>query len=82
MILHVRSYPAWRVRVNGQPAGTLPKREDGLMAVPVPAGPVRLTVDWAATSDVLLGRWVSVLSVFLLTGLFWFERRGRAARIE
>lgn len=82
MILHLRSYPAWRVQINGATISSLPKREDGLMAVPVSAGPLRLTVDWMATPDVLLGRWVSLLSVFLLTALLWIERRGRAARIE
>ena len=40
------SYPAWRVRVNGQLVTDLPRRDDGLMAVPVPQGPVDLTVDW------------------------------------
>ena len=33
----------------------LPERDDGLMAVPVPQGPVELTVDWTTTRDVLIG---------------------------
>ena len=55
LVLRLRSYPAWQVKVNGQPAASLPLRDDGLMAVPVPQGPVDVTVDWTATPDVILG---------------------------
>jgi hypothetical protein len=82
MVLRLRSYPAWRVRVNGQVVNALPKRDDGLVAVPVPAGPVDVTVDWRATPDVLMGRVLSVLGVLLLMGLILFERRGRAAQLK
>ena len=36
LILRLRSYPAWQVRVNGRTASSLPQRDDGLIAVPVP----------------------------------------------
>ncbi len=74
-ILRVRTYPAWQVRVNGHPVGAMPRREDGLMAVPVPAGPVLLTVDWTTTPDVVAGRWLSALAAALVTALWWVERR-------
>ena len=48
------------IRVNGQlDHRSLPKRDDGLIAVPVPQGPVDLTVDWTITPDVVAGRWLS-----------------------
>jgi len=75
LILRLRSYPAWRVMVNGRPIAGLPKRDDGLMVVPVPKGPVDLTVDWTATADVILGRWLSGLALILLAALFLLERR-------
>jgi hypothetical protein len=79
MVLRLRSYPAWRVTVNGQAVDSLPARlplrADGLLAVPVPAGPVNLSVDWTATSDVIFARWVSGLSLLALTGLCLLERR-------
>jgi len=75
LVLRLLSYPAWRIRVNGRLLTALPKRDDGLIAVAVPQGPVDLTVDWATTPDVLAGRWVSALSVLLLTALWWVERR-------
>jgi hypothetical protein len=90
LILRLLEFPAWSVRVNGQsvnaqprfvakPVPSPPAREDGLMAVPVPAGEVNLIVDWTITPDVLLGRWVSALSAVLLAALFFYERRNRAA---
>jgi hypothetical protein len=77
LILRQVRYPAWRVTVNGQPAGALPERDDGLIAVPVPSGPVALNVDWVATPDVLVGRWVSVLALALLLWVVAIERKGR-----
>jgi hypothetical protein len=82
LILRLRSYPAWRVQVNGQAVTSLPQREDGLMAVPVPAGQVDLTVDWTATRDVITGRWLSALAVLLLTGLWFWERKLAPSRLS
>jgi hypothetical protein len=61
--------------VNGQSVGDLPRRADGLIAVPVPQGLMDLTVDWTTTPDVLVGRWLSALAVLLLTGLWFLERK-------
>jgi hypothetical protein len=77
LILRLLSYPAWRVRANGQTVANLPKREDGLVAVPVQPGPVDLTVDWIVTPDVLLSRWISVGCGLVLVGLYAAERRQR-----
>jgi hypothetical protein len=75
LILRMRSYPAWRVTVNGQPPASLPQREDGLMVAPAPKGKVDLTVDWTTTGDVLAGRWLSGIAVLLLTYLCLLERK-------
>ncbi len=61
--------------MNGRLAANLPKRADGLMAVPVPQGSVDLKVDWTATEDVIVGRRLSVLSLLLLTALCVLERK-------
>jgi hypothetical protein len=86
LILRLVSYPAWRIRVNGQLQTALPKRDDGLIVVPVPQGPTRLaqidlTVDWTISPDVVAGRWVSAFSVFLLAALWWVERRRVPVRL-
>jgi hypothetical protein len=83
LILHLRNYAAWQVRANGRllafganPIVTpLPHRDDGLMAVPVPQGHVELAIDWTITRDAIIGRWLSALSLVLLAGLYFAERR-------
>jgi hypothetical protein len=75
LILRLRSYPAWRIADTDYTFGPLPRREDGLIVVPVPQGQLDLTVDWIATPDVVAGRWLSVLAVLLLSALWVFERR-------
>jgi hypothetical protein len=75
LILRLVSYPAWRIRVNGGLQTALPKRNDGLVVVPVPQGPVDLTIDWTISPDVLAGRWLSAVSLLLLIALWWVERR-------
>ncbi len=75
LILRLVSYPAWRIRVNGQLQTALPKRDDGLIVVPVPQGPLDLTVDWTISPGVPAGRWVSALSLLLLIALWSYERR-------
>ena len=75
LVLRLLSFPAWKVRVNGGIAASHPRRDDGLMAVPVPRGPVNLRIDWIATPDVLLSRWLSLLGVLALTAACLLERR-------
>jgi hypothetical protein len=75
LILRLRSYPAWRVALNGRLVSDLPRRDDGLIAVPVAQGPVNLAVDWITTSDVLAGRLFSALAALFLTGLWLLERK-------
>jgi hypothetical protein len=75
LVLRLTSYPAWQVTVNGRVVTELPKRDDGLLAVPVLAGPVILSVDWSTTPDVVAGRWLSVVSLLAITGLVLLQRR-------
>ena len=81
LVLRLRTFPAWRVTVNGQPAESAPARDDGLMIVPVPQGEVNLAVDWITTPDVVAGRWLTGLAVLLITGLCLLERRLWRARL-
>jgi len=81
VVLRLLSFPAWRVRVNGRPVTALPKREDGLIAAPVPEGSIKLTVDWMTTTEVFAGRWVSCTSTLMLAALCLVERRNKGARL-
>ena len=51
-------------------------------AVPVPQGRVDLTVDWTTTPDVIIARWLSCLSLLVLTGLWLRNRRVSRARLK
>ena len=82
LILRLRSYPAWRVQVNGRPPVSLPRRGDDLIVVPVAQGPVDLTVDWVDSWDAVAGRWLSGVAVLVLTGLWLWERKHSRARLS
>jgi hypothetical protein len=82
LILRLRYYPAWGVKVNGIPVTPRAERERGLMAIPVPQGKVQVSVDWTTTSDVVAGRWVSAAALLLLTGLYAFERKRLQAHLN
>lgn len=82
LVLKLRSYPAWAVRVNGVLQTQLTPREDGLVVVPVTAGRMRVTADWTTTRDVWAGRGLSLLGVLLLTGVCALEFGRKQARVE
>jgi hypothetical protein len=82
LILRLRRYPAWSLRLNGQPVAQLPTRDDGLTAVPVPAGFLDLTADWTTTPDVAAGRWISlaVLVIVLVAAILPAALKRRRAQ--
>jgi hypothetical protein len=73
LILNLRDYPAWQVTVNGAPATRL-SREDGLMAIAVPAGKSTVEVRWQLLPDVWVGDVVSVCAL-ALSGWLWVRSR-------
>jgi hypothetical protein len=76
-VLRLMDYPSWRVSVDGRSAPERPHREDGLMAVPLPAGSHQIAVQWFATWDVITGRAFSAVSLLALAGVAMLERRER-----
>ncbi|MGA8043332.1 MAG: 6-pyruvoyl-tetrahydropterin synthase-related protein [Terracidiphilus sp.] len=82
LILRLRRYPAWQIRLNGQLQHNLPQRNDGLIAIPVPQGPIALAVDWTTTPDVSIGRTICALSCVLLAGLWFIERRQTTPQVS
>ncbi len=81
LVLHLERYPAWSVHLNGQLISDSPPRDDGLIAVPVPSGPINLTIDWTTSHGDLAGRWLTVLSILLLIALSLCERRLARSRL-
>jgi hypothetical protein len=76
-VLRLMDWPAWRVRVNGTVIDSRPHREDGLMAIPVRTGATRIEIAYRATPDVILGRGLSVVSLFALLTLAAASRKRR-----
>ncbi len=74
VVIRLRRYPAWAITVDDQPMAALPQREDGLVVVPVAAGPSIIEATWTITPDVIEGRYVSgagLLAALLLALLEW-----------
>ena len=75
LILRLRRYPAWKIAVNGKPATESAHREDGLVAIAIPAGPVEVSVDWQPSRAEWAGRGISLLALAVLLGLWLAEKR-------
>ena len=73
LILNLRDYPSWHITVNGSAANTHEQRDDGLIAVPIPAGPSTIDITYAHTLDQTLGDGISLISLTLL--LFTLRRK-------
>lgn len=64
LVIRLRNYPAWQVRINGNAAQLLP-RKDGLLAIALPAGEADVTVRYRITPDEIAGLVLSLLSLIL-----------------
>jgi hypothetical protein len=80
LILRLRTYPAWRITLNGHRADPAVARDDGLTAVQVQQGRVQLDADWTITPDVIAGRAISAFALLFLLGLWLLEHRVRERR--
>ena len=74
LVLNLRDYPDWRITRNGEPAPKHVRRDDGLTAIPLPAGPSRIDIAWHRGADVYAG---DALSLAALVGLGFAWKRSR-----
>lgn len=72
-LFRLLNYPAWRVRRNDMLLTGLPRRDDGLLVVPLPAGRSLIEIDWRTTADVWWGRALSLVGCIMLCGVWRFE---------
>ena len=66
LILNLRNYPNWRVTRNGAIVKARLQRADGLMAIPLPAGPSNLVITYIDAPDQILGDALTVLAFIVL----------------
>jgi hypothetical protein len=70
LVLHLFTYPAWRVEVNGRIVQAATRGGTGQMLVPVEAGANRVQIIFVRTWDRTLGAWISMVAVvFVLVSL-------------
>ncbi|MEG9436902.1 hypothetical protein JAO29_12095 [Edaphobacter sp. HDX4] len=75
LILNLRNYPAWEITRNGSLITTRLPRRDGLITIPLPAGPSHIEVTYSTLPDQKLGYLLSALSGITLAGLILKKRR-------
>ena len=78
-VVRLMDYPTWTVRRNGAIVTQRPRRDDGLLTIPVPQGQSRIEIRWNTTPDIWIGRALSLLGLCVF-GLVWYRER-RARRI-
>jgi hypothetical protein len=74
LILNLRDYPSWRITRSGTPITNRLQRDDGLIAIPIPAGPSTIDITYTQTRDQTLG---DILSLASLALLLFLLRTGR-----
>jgi hypothetical protein len=75
LVLNLRGYPNWSLTrsIPGEPLPVTMRpllRDDGLIAVPVEAGPSTITITWQRSLDQNLGLTISLIALFLLALTF------------
>jgi hypothetical protein len=81
-VLKLMDYPSWRVRVNGVEIVARPRRNDGLMTIPISAGWSAIDVKYERTPDVSWGLGLSFTSFLTLIGLAAQGKKWQRHRIS
>jgi len=80
LLLNLRDYPAWLIMRNGDPVSARIQRDDGLIAIPLPAGRSTIAIVWRRTKDQLIGLLLTTLALLTLGFLSIHSYRRHAAR--
>ena len=66
LVLNLRDYPDWQVFRNGSLVTEHLQRDDGLLAVELPAGHSEIDIRWHRSWDQLTGDGISLVAILLL----------------
>ena len=75
LILNLRDYPTWQISRNGSLVATRLHREDGLIAISLPAGPSHIEITYTPLADQRIGYLITALSAFALALVLEPRRR-------
>ena len=78
-VFRLMDYPAWTVRRDGVIVIQRPRRDDGLLTIPVPPGRSEIDIRWHTTPDIRIGRALSLLGLCVFGFVRYRERRTRAS---
>jgi len=81
-VFKLMDYPAWRIQINGASVGLRPHRDDGLIVLPIPAGRSVISIRYSATSDVELGRSLSLLALSIAIILLFQTKRQQIHQVS
>ena len=71
LIFNLRDYPAWQVHLNGRLVTERHERDDGLLAIPLPAGHDHITITYGNTIDGEAGDAISAAALLVFVTLAW-----------
>jgi hypothetical protein len=69
IILNLRNYPAWHITLNGTPITPRIQRDDGLIALPISAGPSTIDINYARMPDQTVGDLITAIALITLAVL-------------
>jgi hypothetical protein len=75
LILNLRDYPAWHVFRNGHLDPDREQRDDGLIALDLPAGISTIDIRYARTPDQTVGDAITLLALLILLWLMIGSRK-------
>jgi hypothetical protein len=76
-VFRLMDYPAWTIYRDGALITQRPRRDDGLLTIPVPQGRSQIDIRWRTTPDIWIGRVISLLGIFVFGCVWYRERRTR-----
>ncbi|NYF52837.1 hypothetical protein [Tunturiibacter gelidoferens] len=79
LILNLRDYPSWHITLNGASDSTRDQRDDGLIALPIPAGSSTVTITHVQTPDQTLGDAISLIAIATLLLLLFRKPKSQPA---
>ena len=80
VVLNLRAFPAWLIRINGTLSTQRIDRADGLIAIPLKAGRSEISISYAMTLDRKLGDGITLLA--LCAAIVLSARRRRISAAE
>lgn len=71
LVLNLRDFPAWSIRVNGTLLTSREERDDGLVAIALPSGEADVLVRWQTLPDHWIGLGITLVCAVVLVILRW-----------